>query len=254
MSTDTSPPNNDSLSILQSIEKKLDILVANKSQVDSNASGSNALYNQIAYNGQLLAEETIEELQSAYIKMEEAHISDDIFTFGLYVYKQSESIVNHVISTVSENELHNDLREMIGYDGLRLLHKVFSGYTNQNLDPNKNRDKMIIDDFLANGYLPPANEMTYQQRLRYFTWFFDNKKNFKKNGQSRKNDPFFFTDNPYYYLAAARNKIHGGQKKQPSLSETQKITEITSEKHKFFILFYSLLHGFHKRLFNYRNL
>ena len=248
--------NNDALSILQNIEQKIDVLVATKNQADHNVSGSNTLYSQVTYNGQLLAEEIQEELRAAYIKMEEARTNDDIFTFGLYVYKQSESIINYVIGNISDNDLHDDLKEMVGYDGLRLVHKVFSGYAynNPSLDPNKNKDKMVIDDFKVNGYLPPASEMTYQQRLRYFIWFFDNKNSFKKNGQSRKNELFFFVDNPYYYLAAARNKIHGGKKKQPTSSDIQKMGEITGEKHKFFILFSSLLHGFHKRIFSYKNL
>lgn len=239
---------------IQDVIRKLDILVEANNQVAFTELRGRDIYTQRQYIGKFFPESEVKDLCDAYAKMEKAKAENDVLTYALYCYKQTEAIINKFLNQVTPKEAFDDMNERIGNTGYFLIHKVFSNATNDKFI-GFNFEKQIVEKFLAKKELPAVSDFTYQQGLRYFIWYFDNKLGKRAGGTvSKINDNFVFIDNPYYYLSTARNTIHGGQKKPPTVKEVQRLNEINSCKGKFFELFQHLLYEIHKRFFTYESL
>jgi hypothetical protein len=208
------------------------------------------IYNQTCHRGSTLVQADINELVDAFIKMEQSHFENDILGFGLYAYKQIESLANNLISNLSITSIEQDLVEPNGYNTL-LLHRIFSYYSSTTT--GKNYDKEVINYYNETKNLPLLDKSTFNNKIRYFIWYFDFKLTFDKGRVSNKNK-FYFVDTPIQYLKAARNRIHGGTINGVSPYDLSRVNEIEANKGKFFLLFSTILHDFHKRFFVYNSL
>jgi|GEM_PF-5481300 len=224
----------------KSTDGKLDSLIStNKTDAYASQRGKE-IYSQNCYRRIPLNQADIDELVDSFVMMETAYNENDIFTYALYVYKQLEAILNNLIKNTPYSTIQQDLVEVNARGGL-LIHKVFSLY-NTSVTGN-NYDKDVIDLFNTHGTIPTLTTSSFNNKLRYFIWYFDSK-------PSRKNQ-FYLSEIPYQYLKSARNKIHGGSTAGNNPNDARRITEIESNKGKFFLVFASLLHEFHKRFFKY---
>lgn len=233
-----------------SLERKLDkILLLSSAHSHMEKRGAD-IYAQACYRGVPVNQADIDELVDAFIKMEQAHLNNDILSFGLYAYKQIESLANNLINNTPVLTIEQDLIEANGYNTM-LIHKIFSFY-NANTT-GKNYDKEVIDYYNTTGRLPALDKSTFNNKIRYFIWYFDFKITLDKFRNSNKNK-FYFSDNPFQYMRAARNRIHGGSINNVSNYDLTRLNEIEANKGKFFLLFNTILYDFHRRFFNYTNL
>jgi len=230
-----------------SIESKLnEILVLNSAYSYMKKRGQE-IYTQVCHKGTLINQVDTDELVDAFTKMEQAHLENDILSFGLYAYKQIESLTNNLINNTPILTIEQDLVEPNGYKTM-LLHRIYSFYNSTTT--GRNYDKEVVDFYKSTGQLPSLEKGTFSNKIKYFIWHFDFKLTLDKNKVSNKSK-FYLVEIPYQYLKAARNRIHGGSINTVSSYDLSRITEIEANKGKFFLMFSTILYDFHKRFFSY---